>query len=104
MNDSSLTQNLPLDTLEFYSLIQCGSGRFEVCLDTEVIITGRIYRPDALDMVSIIPKQKYPNIVSNVPYSSISKHDLYTLLENNGYEIGDKFRTVTNIDLHFEGT
>lgn len=90
--------------MEFYLLIQCGSGHFEVCMGSEVIITGRIYRPDALDMVPIIPKMKYLNTASDTPYSSISKYDLYTLLENNGYEIGEKFRTVTNIDLHFEGT
>jgi len=84
-------------------LIQCGSGYFEVCLENEVILTGRIYRPDAIDMAPIISKIKYPNTVSDVPHSSISKNDLYTLFEHNGYEIGGKLKSVTNIDLHFEG-
>lgn len=92
-----------LDTFEFYSLIQCGSGRFEVSLDKEVILTGRIYQPDAMDLVSLSPKMKYPNTFSDAPHSSISKHDLYTYLEHNGYDIGDNLKTVTNIDLHFEG-
>jgi len=92
-----------LDTLEFYSFIQCGSGHFEVCLENEVILTGRIYRPDAIDMAPIISKIKYSNTVSDVPHSSISKNDLYTLFEHNGYEIGGKLKSVTNIDLHFEG-
>lgn len=54
-------------------------------------------------MNQLNPKMKYPFITSDVPYSSISKHDLYTMLEHNGYDLGKYFKTVTNIDLHFEG-
>lgn len=90
------------DTLEFYSLIQCGSGNFEICLENEVIVSGKILRPDAIDMTPIKPKMKYLDTVSDLPHSSISKHDLYSLLEHNGYELGEQFKTVTNIDLHFE--
>lgn len=89
--------------MEFYSLIHCGSGYFEICLDDEVIIRGKIFRPDAIDMNKINPKMKYPVIESDEPYSSISKHDLYTLLEHNGYDLGKDFKNVTNIDLYFEG-
>lgn len=89
--------------MEFYSLIQCGSGRFEVCLGNDVIVTGKVYRPDAMYMAQNSKKMKYPSIVSDLPHSSISNHDLYTLLEHNGYDIGSTFRTVSNINLHFEG-
>lgn len=89
--------------MDFYSFIQCGSGRFEVCLDNEVILSGKIYLPDAIDMATINSKMKYPSTVSGSPYSSISKHDLYTLLEQNGYQHGENIKTVTNIDLYFEG-
>lgn len=93
-----------LDTLEFYSLIQCGSGYFEICLENEVIVSGKILRPDDIDMTPIKPKMKYPDTISSlIPHSSISKHDLYSLLEHNGYELGEQFKTVTNIDLYFEG-
>lgn len=54
-------------------------------------------------MTTIKPKMMYSETVSNLPHSSISKHDLYSLLEHNGYELGEQFKTVTNIDLHFEG-
>lgn len=104
IDDLRLTNGcILLDTLELYSFVQCGSGRFEVCLDNEIILTGRVYRPDAIDMAPMTTKMKYPNTVSDVPHSSISKNDLYTLFEHNGYEIGDKLKSVTNIDLHFEG-
>jgi len=103
MNDFSSIFYLFLDTLEFYSLIQCGSGYFEICLENEVIVSGKILRPYATDMAPIKPKMKYPDTVSDSPHSSISKHDLYSLLEHNGYELGEQFKTVTNIDLHFEG-
>lgn len=94
---------MPSGTLELYSLIQCGSGRFEVCLENEIILTGRVYQPDAMDMSMMSPKMKYPSIVSGEPHSSISKHDLYTSLERNGYDLGEQFKTVTNIDLYFKG-
>jgi len=103
IDDFSLIFYSLLGSLEFYSLIQCGSGHFEVCLENEVILSGKIFRPDSVDMTPIIPKMKYPDTVSDVPHSSISKHDLYSLLEYNGYELGEQFKTVTNIDLHFEG-
>lgn len=89
--------------MEFYSLIQSGSGHFEICLDNEVIIKGKVFRPDTIDINHINPKMKYPVTVSDEPYSSISKHDLYTMLEHNGYDLGKNFKNVTNIDLHFEG-
>lgn len=89
--------------MEFYSFIQCGSGRFELCLFDEVIMTGRIHRPDTVDMATVIPKMKYPNSTSDIPHSSLSKQALYTLLEQKGYQLGEKFKTVTNIDLYFEG-
>jgi hypothetical protein len=89
--------------MEFYSFIQCGTGYFEVCFGSEVLLSGKVYRPDALDMAPINPKLKYPIIVSDLPHSSISKHDLYTSLEHIGYKIGEEFKTVINIDLHFEG-
>lgn len=54
-------------------------------------------------MAPINPKLKYPSTITDLPHSSISKHDLYTLLEHNGYKLGEAFKTVTNIDLHFEG-
>lgn len=56
-------------------------------------------------MAPINPKLKYPSRVSesDLPHSSVSKHDLYTSLEHNGYKLGEEFKTVTNIDLHFEG-
>jgi len=94
---------LHLDKLELYSLIQCGSGHFEICLENQVIVSGKIFRPDFIDMTPIKPKMKYPDTVSDVPHNSISKYDLYSLLEHNGYELGEQFKTVTNIDLHFEG-
>lgn len=90
------------DKLELYSLIQCGSGHFEICLENKVIVSGKIFRPDFIDMTPIKPKMKYPDTVSDVPHSSISKYDLYSLLEHNGYELSEQFKTVTNIDLHFE--
>lgn len=85
-----------------YSFIQSGTGRFELCLEDELILTGKIYTPDAVDMTSRLSKM-YNNSVSKTPHSSISKHDLYTMLEFNGYELGEKFRNVSNIDLYFEG-
>ncbi|VVC29213.1 Acyl transferase/acyl hydrolase/lysophospholipase,Ketoacyl-synthetase, C- [Cinara cedri] len=91
------------DSLEFYSLIQCGSGYFEVCLGEQLIFSGKIYQPDLIDMTVMSPKMKYPStVVSDIPHSSITKHDLYTLMEHHGYELGEKFMTVTNIDLYFE--
>lgn len=55
-------------------------------------------------MARLTPKMKYPNIgLSEIPHNSISKHDLYTMLEHNGYELGEKFMTVTNIDSYFDG-
>lgn len=90
--------------MEFHSLIQCGTGCFEVCFHDQIILSGRVYRPESINISQNNSKMKYPITVSNnVPYSSISKHDVYTLLEHNGYEFGEKFKTVTNIDLHFEG-
>lgn len=92
-----------LDSLDFSSLIQCGTGHFELCLDNEAILTGKISRPDPMDMVQLKSKMKYPDTVSDVPHSSISKHNLYSLLEHNGYDLNEQFKNVTNIDLHFEG-
>lgn len=57
-----------------------------------------------MDIPRLSPKMKYPNKgLSDIPHNSISKHDLYTMLEHNGYELGDKFMTVTNIDSYLDG-
>jgi len=75
-----------------------------VYYNDEVIVSGRVYRPDSINMAELNQKMMYPSTVShNTPHSSMSKNDLYSLLEHNGYELGEHFKTVTNIDLYFEG-
>lgn len=92
-----------IDTLIFYSFILCGSDRFEVCLNDEIIFSGKVYRPDAIDMTQLDEKMKYLPTSTGMPHGSVSKHDIYSLLEYNGYNLHESCKAVTNIDLHFEG-
>lgn len=81
-------------------MIQWGSGQFEYSLNDEVIFSGQI--GFLTDENSIKNPEKSTELckTSDDYQGSVSKEEIYNLMENHGYDLGDNFKNITNIDFY----
>jgi len=81
-------------------MIQWGSGLFEYSIDDEVILSGRI---SSLKHNSLNPKTGKSFTSDNVAdnfQECVSKDEIYAVLANNGYDLGDNFKNMTNLNVY----
>lgn len=90
------------DSSECYVMIQWGSGHFEYNLNDEVICSGRIsFSADDDPTGNNTGKLSAgPGKTSDDYQGSVSKEEIYSLMGNHGYDLGDKFRNIGGVDFY----
>lgn len=89
---------LNLESEELCSTIQAGTGRFELCLNNKIILSGNIFVLDDLKSYKTTTAVHKEN--SGVdPLMSLNHDEVYSSLEQFCYCVGDVFKTVKRIDI-----
>jgi len=81
-------------------MIQRGSGLLEYNLDDEVILSGKIGFLHDMDLNVVSDKSTAFNRTSDDFQESEPKDEIYAILENNGYNLGENFKSITNFNLY----
>lgn len=76
-------------------MIQLGSGHFEYNIDDEVIFSGQISFLDGKDFNIQLEKSTAQDISSDDFLEPVLNDKIYTIFENSGLKLGDKFRNIT---------
>ncbi|XP_060836307.1 fatty acid synthase-like [Rhopalosiphum padi] len=82
--------------------IQSGTGRFEVCLNNIIVLSGYIFVFDRLKFnkdATVLHGESngsdsYPRVVS------LSHNEVYSSLEQFGFIVGDVFKTIRHADIY----
>lgn len=81
-------------------MIQNASGFFEYIINDEIILSGHICNFDNKNLNSKLEVPKISNNLLNDFQGCISKYELYYILEENGYQLGDNFKNITNLNVY----
>lgn len=81
-------------------MIQWGSGLFEYNIDDELVLSGKICYLHETDLnsksdLSLTLDEKPDNI-----HGIVLKYEIYTILENNGYTLGENFKNISNFHVY----
>lgn len=82
------------------TMIQLGSGLFEYSIDNEVVLSGQIcFLPDENLNLKIEKSNSIDNI-SNEFHGSLTKDEIFNILEKKGLSLGQKFKNISNWVYH----
>lgn len=81
-------------------MIQIGTGLFEYSINKEVIFSGQIKFLDNSNANQTTEKSLILDKTSNDFYGSIPKDEIYTIMKNNRFDVGDNFKNITNCDVY----
>lgn len=88
-----------LESSDLCTAIQAGTGRFELCLNNKIVLSGYIFELENFE--SNIDAHK--EIHGGNPIVSLNSNDVYTSLEQFGYCVGDVFKTIKYINIFEDG-
>lgn len=84
-------------------MIQRGTGIFEYNINGEVILSGQIsfWQTKCLnsEIKNSISQMNTINKMSNDSREFVSKSEIYTVLKNIGYDLGDNFKNINNVEV-----
>ncbi|XP_050423204.1 fatty acid synthase-like [Adelges cooleyi] len=84
---------------EIYSTIQAGTGRFELCLDSDIIITGTVKVPiDSHDLNKYSEETKKSQ--QGTPQVSYNHGEIYSSFDHFNYCAGDTFKKLKQINVY----
>ncbi|XP_022162608.1 fatty acid synthase-like [Myzus persicae] len=82
--------------------IQSGTGRFELCLNNTIVLSGYIFVFDQLnsnkDATAVIGENVNSGGGSSIV--SLSHDDVYSSLEQFGCNVGNVFKTIRHVDIY----
>jgi len=81
-------------------MIQWGSGSFEYNLNDEVILSGQISFLNNIPSNLKTEQIKELDITSDEFQECILAEEIYTIFENNGFNLGDNFKNITKFDIY----
>lgn len=81
-------------------MIQLGSGNFEFTLDNKIIFSGHIEFLNKNDVCLTSKKTVSLDSKSDDFHGSISKNEIYNIFENNGFNLNNNYKNITNIDIY----
>lgn len=87
-----------VDSRENYIMIQYGSGLFECNIDNELVFSGQISFMDKKDLNTKSTQPIKLDKISNTYDGYLLKDEIYAMLENNGYCLGDSYKNIIKID------
>lgn len=90
-----------LESSDLCTAIQSGTGRFEVCLNNVIVLSGYIFVLDRLKYKKNETAIQENNGSDNYPrIISLSHDEVYSSLEQFGYSVGDVFKTIRHADIY----
>jgi len=82
---------------ELCTSIQAGTGRFELCLNNDIILSGYIFILDNLKFSTNSTVNKNNDNDSQIV--SLEHNEVYSILEQFNYCVGDVFKTIKHVDI-----
>jgi len=82
-------------------MIQLGSGVFECNIDSEIIrrlLSGELQFLNNKALCSTEEKLLHFDETSDDSLLNVSEHEIYSILENNGFNLG--FKNITNFNIY----
>lgn len=91
-----------LESGDLCTAIQSGSGRFELCLNDTIVLSGNIFSLDKLKSNKNTTAVYGESVGSGGGKSivSLSRDDVYLSLEQYHYNVGDVFKTIRHVDIY----
>jgi len=91
-----------LESGDLCTAIQSGTGRFELCLNNTIVLSGYIFVFDKPKSNKNTKAVHGESVGSGGGKSivSLSHDDVYSSLEQFGYNVGDVFRTIRHADIY----
>lgn len=81
-------------------MIQWGSGLFEYTFNDEVILSGKIGYLHDIDLNTTSDETITLNKIIEDFQGSVSNDEIYAILENSGYSLGDNYKNIVNFDVY----
>jgi len=79
-------------------MIQLGSGIFECDVDNKVILSGEIRFLNDIVLGSTEEKSKHLDKTTDDFHCNVSENEIYSILKNNGFNLG--FKNITNLNIY----
>lgn len=89
-----------IESSNLCSSIQAGTGRFELCLDNTIILSGNIFVLDDKNFSKNKTVHQEKNKNTSV---LLTPEEVYLGLEQFGYCVGDVFKTIKRVDIFEDG-
>lgn len=91
-----------LESGDLCTAIQSGTGRFELCLNNTMVLSGYIFVFDQLSSNKDATTVHVENMSScgGNCIVSLSHDDVYSSLEQFGYNVGDVFKTIRHVNIY----
>uniref|UniRef100_A0A2H8TDM0 Fatty acid synthase n=1 Tax=Melanaphis sacchari TaxID=742174 RepID=A0A2H8TDM0_9HEMI len=87
------------DSSECLIMIQLGSGIFECNIDNEIIFKGEIKFLNDTVIADMEEKSIRLNNTLDDFQGYISENEIYSILKNNGLNLGEDFKNITNFEI-----
>lgn len=81
-------------------MIQSGSGLFEYSFGNEVILSGQIAFLKDINLGTKLKISKSLDKTSEDFLGQVSKDEIYDILNNNGFNLGDNFKNIINFEMY----
>jgi len=82
-------------------MIQRGSGLFEYITDDKIVLSGQISFLQKSNLATESEKLVTTNkSIDDFQEDIILKDEVYEILENNGYKLGDSFKNITSYKVY----
>lgn len=100
---STFKRSFPsLEPSDLCTSIQAGTGRFELCLNNKIVLSGNIFVLDGPRRTNSASAERTDNDGGN-PIVSLDRDEIYASLEQFGYCVGDVFKTLRHINIFEDG-
>jgi len=90
-----------LESSELCTSIQAGTGRFELCLNNDIILSGYIFILDNLKFSTNSTVNKKNDNDSQIV--SLEHNEVYSILEQFNYCVGDVLKKIKHVDIFKDG-
>lgn len=90
-----------LESPDLITAIQAGTGRFELCLNNKIVLSGNIFELE--DHKSNMNATTNKENVDDSSTVSLNRDEVYSSFEHFGYCVGDVFKTIKHINIFEDG-
>lgn len=92
-----------LESADLCIAIQAGTGRFELCLNNKLILTGNIFVLDNFNFNKKSMVHINGDNNTRTPIVSLNSDEVYSSIEQFGYCVGEVFKTIKCVNIFEDG-